>query len=382
MGLGVRLLRGAGPVLGLLLLAAPAVLAQVLLRAQTFNTTPTVYCAFGDLSRYKAWCEGSPINVYVASNLSCSAFNTCIPLEGYGPMDCANATYCDRVRPGGVAAAPACLVVAAAGNDTAANATCDLSVSGPTTLALPPPAPSPAANSTAPPGGGGRKWALWKTMAIIWPILGFFLLLVILYFLVRFVLRKRAERTQLTPVTVLTDVKGQPSQSPGHPGGMQGLSYPQLAPDGKPILAFGSHYPPPTSLQLMVMAGHMGHLPPTAGDALIQAAASSREAYNGAPIRTAPPLVLPPQYGLPGPNMSTAPGGVGGPMPYSAASVMQQASPPGAAPSPGPDSGPLPSPGSGSPLPMSRPAVLTPPAAATLDNPVAANDAVNAHPYR
>lgn len=50
MGLGVRLLRGAGPVLGLLLLAAPAVLAQVLLRAQTFNTTPTVYCAFGDLS--------------------------------------------------------------------------------------------------------------------------------------------------------------------------------------------------------------------------------------------------------------------------------------------------------------------------------------------
>ncbi len=45
-------------------------------------------------------------------------------------MDCANATYCDRVRPGGVAAAPACLVVAAAGNDTAANATCDLSVSG------------------------------------------------------------------------------------------------------------------------------------------------------------------------------------------------------------------------------------------------------------
>ncbi len=208
----------------------------------------------------------------------------------------------------------------------------------------------------------------------------------ILYFLIRFILRKRAERTQLTPVTVLTDVKGQPAHGPGPPGAIQGLSYPQLAPDGKPIMAFGSHYPPPTSLQLMVMAGHMGHLPPTAGDALIQAAVSSREAYNGAPIRTAPPLVLPPQYGLPGPNMSTAPGGAGGPMPYSAASVLQQASPPGATPSPGPDSGPLPlpmaSPGSESPLPMSRPAILTPPAAATLDNPVAANDAVNAHPYR
>ncbi len=50
MGVGLRLLRGAGPVLGLLLLAAPAVLAQILLQAQTFNITPTVYCAFGDLS--------------------------------------------------------------------------------------------------------------------------------------------------------------------------------------------------------------------------------------------------------------------------------------------------------------------------------------------
>ncbi|EFJ52061.1 hypothetical protein VOLCADRAFT_87214 [Volvox carteri f. nagariensis] len=150
-------------------------------------------------------------------------------------------------------------------------------------------------------------WAIWKTMAIIWSILGFTGLLMVIYWLLRWLLRRRARDADRTPVTALSDLgKEQIKQeaaaaAAGQFNGSGAAATVTLwptTPDGKPILAYGTSYPPQPPLIAYInglAAG--GRLAPNVGDALLQAATASRPAYNGPPMRT-PPVNIPPLTGV------------------------------------------------------------------------------------
>ncbi|KXZ54530.1 hypothetical protein GPECTOR_4g595 [Gonium pectorale] len=421
----------------LLVLLLPAPAAGYFLAAQRITGSAARYCGFSDLQRFKVWCVDANVSAWVTSNSTCQQYDLCIPLEGFEYLSCYNATYCSGLRAGlgrkNSQPLAACLVLTAAANGTMA--TCDVEILGPSIYDTPPPAPPPSPGTDSPPpsGGGGRKWALWKTMTIIWSILGFAALLVAVVFLIRWILRRRAQAITSSPVTVLSDVAKQQmeaqqqlqqGQGPGGgllqpagaaapgqqmaaqlPGGAADMTVTirPMAPDGKPILAYGASYPPPSPLESMLTSnGNPRHLPPNAGDALLRVAADSRAVYNSPPMR-APQVPLPPQQGVPAPLLAAA--GLAGPPPAGAAAagmapygmtpsdgaatagaypsgqypaISGAGSPAGAAPAPPPGgaawgAGPG---GLGANIPASvTPAALVPPPAATLQNPSASLEA-------
>ncbi|GIL65523.1 hypothetical protein Vafri_19287 [Volvox africanus] len=237
-------------------------------------------------------------------------------------MTCTSSTFCSGWRPEGTSEA-ACLVLLGESADDSV-VLCDVEIEG--GPSHPPPGPAP------PSGDANNKpsWALWKTMAIIWSIIGFAALLVAVVLLSHWLLRRRALAASSSPVTALSaddrrrieqvayaagEMPPAASGSGGGGGADATVTLMHTAPDGKPILAYGAVYPPPplmsppspvlTSPSPSALAAAMlatataggTRLPPTAGDAILRAAADSRAAYNGPPMR-APAAVIPPFTGI------------------------------------------------------------------------------------
>ncbi|GLI60002.1 hypothetical protein VaNZ11_002061, partial [Volvox africanus] len=232
-------------------------------------------------------------------------------------MTCTSSTFCSGWRPEGTSEA-ACLVLQGESADDSA-VLCDVEIQG---------GPSHTPPSPAPPSGGTKSkptWALWKTMAILWSIIGFAALLVVVVPLIHWLLRRRALTASSSPMTALSAddrrrieqaayAAGEmPPAASGHGGGGgvdATVTLLHTAPDGKPILAYGAVYSPPplmpppspvlTSPSPSALAAAMlatataggTRLPPTAGDAILRAAADGRAAYNGPPMR-APAAVIP-----------------------------------------------------------------------------------------
>ncbi|KAG2486421.1 hypothetical protein HYH03_014868 [Edaphochlamys debaryana] len=366
------------------------------------------YCGFQEIQRWKAWCVGNNITAWVASNETCNYYGVCIPLPGAESLSCANASYCSRRRwdlgDSGYTPVAACLLVWAATNDSIA--TCDIEVDGYNVNDSPPPGPG---GYVAPPpyDSGEGDWPLWKTMTIIWSILGFFALVLVVFFVGRHCHRQRTERSRTTPVTFLTDVQKASAEAHAAAGAkaaagvglgaaMGGAGGPlpwtlppsgpvdatayfrPVAPDGKPILAYGSYYPAPGSY------GAPAPLAASAGDALLAAGAGSRPTYNYAPMQ-APTPQLPPPYGTHAdPPQPVLAGGLSTPyanaaqaataalaagqppMPAATAALAAAAAAPSGGSMTAAQSAATP------PPPVVLPAMMVPPAASSLSNPAGA----------